>query len=158
MTAKRIRHAQFQFYLEQSYTDPQSGEDKVRLIPRIVRRGTVVDIPREEDVKRGESMGAFDEEQPPSDEELASRSSWSESEPDGDDEGPADLSDEDFRSHDKLVTWIRDERPKAAEVVAAAGDDPDKAEALMEAENEASGGDPRKTVVERLQKIIDQEE
>lgn len=52
------------------------------------------------------------------------------------------------------IVWLRKETPTVAETVAAAGDDPAKAAALLEAENAVSGGDPRAGVVKGLSAII----
>jgi hypothetical protein len=54
-----------------------------------------------------------------------------------------------------LAEWIRSEKPNADDTVALAEDDPRKAEKVLEAETVATGGQPRQTVAQRLQKIID---
>jgi hypothetical protein len=53
-----------------------------------------------------------------------------------------------------------EQEPEAtvATVVAAAGDDPDKAEALLAAEEEATGGQPRKGVESGLEVLMEEEE
>jgi hypothetical protein len=56
-------------------------------------------------------------------------------------------------SHDELVAWIRDDQPPAKEVVSAAKGNPDNAKKLMAAEEEASGSQPRKSVMDPLRKI-----
>lgn len=55
-----------------------------------------------------------------------------------------------------LSQFIADERLNAQETVALAEGDPERARAVLEAEKAATGQDPRKSVVEPLQKIIDQ--
>lgn len=55
-----------------------------------------------------------------------------------------------------LSQFIADERLNAQETVALAEGDPERAKAVLEAEKAATGQDPRKSVAEPLQKIIDQ--
>lgn len=59
---------------------------------------------------------------------------------------------------DEVQEWLRSERPTAPQVVSAAGDDPEAAETLLEAERLVRGGDPRATVEKPLQSIIDREQ
>lgn len=61
------------------------------------------------------------------------------------------------KSLDDVQSWLRSETPTAPQVVQAANGDAGAAETLLEAEQLVSGGDPRKTVAEPLQKIIDGE-
>jgi hypothetical protein len=58
-------------------------------------------------------------------------------------------------SLDDAQAWLRSARPTAPQVVAAANDDPEAAETLLEAERLVRSGDPRKTVEEGLQAVID---
>jgi hypothetical protein len=113
------------------------------------------DIP-EDELARGEELGAFFTE-----DELrvlrggapaASNGSNGEESTEGTDEVPEELN---FDDHDSLVLWIKTQKPTVDAVVAAAGDDPDNAEALLDAENEATGGQPRSSLVTRLKKIIE---
>jgi hypothetical protein len=53
-----------------------------------------------------------------------------------------------------LTEWIRDDQPTVTEVVELADGDPAMAQKLLDAENAATGGDPRKGVVDGLNKII----
>ena len=55
----------------------------------------------------------------------------------------------------EVAAWISESRPDVPTTIAAAGDDPAKAGKLLDAENEATGGDPRKGVEDGLTKIID---
>lgn len=55
-----------------------------------------------------------------------------------------------------LAEFIANEKLNAGDTVALAEGDPDRAALVLEAERNATGGDPRKTVEEPLQKIIDQ--
>lgn len=146
-TRRKVKHAQFSYYVPTQSTDMKTGKTRERLSRRIARSGDWVEIPRQEDVDAGEMAGAFF-----TDEELNPTIADEESDDNGgitDD----DIDDATAPSHDELVTWIRDERPNSATVVERAGDDPEMAQALIDAENEASGGDPRKSVVEPLERI-----
>lgn len=148
-TRKKIKHAQFSYYVPTTSTDMKTGKTRERLSRRIARTGEWVQIPRDEDVEVGEESGAFY-----TDEEL--NPVVPDADETGDDSGGVsddDIADASAPSHDELVAWIRNERPNSAEVVERAGDDPAMAEALIAAENEASGGDPRKSVVEPLERI-----
>lgn len=145
---KVIKHSMF------SYSIPKLDEDGEPIIrttkhgaerPAVRRahasRFDEVDIPLDEDVERGEAMGAFF-----TDEEVAAMKG----------ESPAAGADGlNFDDQDALVRWIKEEKPNASAVVSAADDDPDKAMALLDAEEEATGGQPRKTVADGLQKVID---
>jgi hypothetical protein len=55
-----------------------------------------------------------------------------------------------------VAEFITAEKPNAQDTVALAGDDPGRARVVYDAENAAHGGDGRVTVLEPLQKIIDQ--
>jgi hypothetical protein len=74
--------------------------------------------------------------------------------------GDAPVSPEGYsaqgRSASEVASWIESEKPNAADTVAAAGDDPDTAAVVLEAESTATKGDPRASVEKPLQKIIDQ--
>ncbi len=144
MSEVQIKHAQFVYYTEGTATNPKTGEQIPRLVPMIAKRDEIVDIPRSEDIERGELHGAFY-----TDEDYASEDDAVEDDGDGDEGGAPEGND-----HEELVTWIRDSKPTAVQVVQAADGDPERAQALLDAENEASGGDPRKSVVEPLNKII----
>jgi hypothetical protein len=69
--------------------------------------------------------------------------------------GPVDASNLAAATDQQLAAWISDESPKVDEVVASAGDDPELAGRLLEAERAATKGDARKGVEEGLQAIID---
>jgi hypothetical protein len=142
MTRRKIKHAQFDYYVPSVRANVKTGKEQERLARRIALGGTWVDIPRDEDVARGEKVGAFftPEELDPS---VAT--------------GDEELSDDDIESEedidkDELVRWIREDKPTAPQVVARA-ESPAMAQALIEAEEEASGGDPRSSVITPLEKI-----
>jgi hypothetical protein len=90
-------------------------------------------------VERGQRAGAFLEE--------------------GAESGPEEVEETnagpDFSSHDMLVEWFEETKPSAREVVNAAEGDGDKADMLLSAEETATGGHPRKTVLTALNRIID---
>lgn len=149
MTPVKIQHAQFLYYIEVPYTAPD-GEESTRLSRRIALHGEVVDIPRDEDITRGEENGAFadeDVELPPEDDAAEDADAANAAAA----AGTPDIN----ASHDELVNWIQSAKPTEAEMVAAAQNDPVMAQALMDAEEEASGNQPRKGVMEKLQKIAD---
>jgi hypothetical protein len=110
------------------------------------------DVP-EEEYQRGEALGAFF-----TDDEVAAIRSGGSSSGEGETEGGASSAPEglNFDSQDELVAWIQNSTPTVAAVIAAADNDPDKAEALLAAEEEATGGQPRKGVVDGLNKILQQ--
>lgn len=166
MTEKVIKHKEFTFSVpvlddegNPVVKTTKHGQEREKVRRVHARRHQKVDIPLDEDVERGEALGAFFTE-----EELGTiRGGTPEGEaaaaerddvPPGD-QPPAEAAPEDlnFDDHDMLVRWIRDSKPSAAKVVAAAGDDPDKAIALLDAEEEASGGQSRKSVTGPLNKI-----
>jgi hypothetical protein len=64
------------------------------------------------------------------------------------------LLDVNTASVDQLTEWIRAERPTVNDVVQASGGDPDVAQKLLEAESQATDGEPRKGVLEGLSAVI----
>lgn len=67
---------------------------------------------------------------------------------DGDEVPFSDLSDAD------LIDWITEEGPTVNEVLDASDGDPDLARRLLDAEEAATEGEPRKGVVEGLSAVI----
>lgn len=57
-------------------------------------------------------------------------------------------------SVDDLARWIESEKPNIQEVVDASGGEPDLAQKLLEAESQATDGDPRKGVMDGLATVI----
>lgn len=53
-----------------------------------------------------------------------------------------------------LADWIREDKPKVQEVIDASGGNSEVAARLIEAENVATGGEPRRTVVDGLTEVI----
>jgi hypothetical protein len=142
MARKTIRAAQFMYYVPTGRIvfNSKTKQEQEQMGIRHAFRGDTVDIPRPEDVERGEAGGAFMEDEaaaaPPEPKER----------------------ELDFSSHESLVWWIKEEKPTISEVVDAADNDPEKAEALLAAENEATGGQSRKGVISGLRSITQADE
>jgi hypothetical protein len=144
--------------------------DRTYWVERTAKQGDTVDIPREEDIARGEEVHAFltDEDieaaeaaaEAEADEMEAIRQSQLEAQtpPGTDAEGEEveEVSSVSEMSDEELVAWIKEDKPTAHEVVDAAEGDPDLARRLLDAEDEASGGDSRKSVISGLTAIIQQ--
>jgi hypothetical protein len=150
VTEVQIRHAQFHYYVETEGVNRETGEKVPRLARRIATRDQVVDIPRQEDIDRGEAYHAFYTEDDYAEQEREAAEAAGDDIADATTDGPAS------HEYDDLVAWIRDAKPNAARVVEEAGTDGELAQLLIDAENEASGGDPRKSVTEPLTKIASQ--
>jgi len=65
-----------------------------------------------------------------------------------------ELLDVNTATVDQLAEWIKTERPTVNDVVQASGGDPDVAQKLLEAESQATDGEPRKGVLEGLSAVI----
>lgn len=65
-----------------------------------------------------------------------------------------ELLDTETASVEDLADWIRSERPTINDVVQASGGDPAVAQKLLEAESQATDGQPRKGVLEGLSSVI----
>jgi len=155
-----IRHGLFRYHHPE--TQIVGGEEKKVLVERMAFHNEIVDIPREADIERGESMGAFwSVEQarehyamigvpapglgaPAPVEEVVV-------------EQEVDLAD---LPDDELVDWIMSTgrfdgqpTPTVAQVVEASDGDPAMATRLEEAEKRASGDAPRAGVIQGLEKV-----
>lgn len=71
------------------------------------------------------------------------------------DAGPLDPANLAAATDQQLAAWIRDESPTIDAVADAVGDDPALAARVLEAENTATGGDPRAGLVTKLEKVRD---
>lgn len=71
---------------------------------------------------------------------------------------PADAPDARDASATELAEFIDSADLNAAQTVALAQDDPDLAPKVIEAEQVSAGGDGRKTVVSRLERLRDRED
>lgn len=58
-------------------------------------------------------------------------------------------------SVESLSLWISEDKPTVDQVVEEANEDPAAARKLLDAENHATGGAPRSTLVEQLNEIIE---
>jgi len=150
----KIKHAMFSWREpvldadgEQVVVSTKRGQERPKFSIRHATRGQTVTVP-EDAYDWGLERGAFlsEEEDAVREAKLAESDSPASA-------GAGTEPDLNFDDQDQLVNWIRDAKPNAATVVGAAGNDPDKAAALMDAEREATGGQPRKTVMDGLQKI-----
>lgn len=65
-----------------------------------------------------------------------------------------ELLDVNTATVEQLADWIKTERPNVNDVVQASGGDPDVAQKLLEAESQATDGEPRKGVLEGLSAVI----
>lgn len=147
-----IRHGVFWYHV----MEPQviNGEEKDVLTQRMAFRGETVNLTRAVDIERGERHGAF-----MSEEEIKQLPKAAElpPPPDGEAAGAPNLNE---LGDDEIVDWLMStgefdgqKKPTADEVVAAVGDNPELADRVLEAEETASGGEPRKGITERLEKV-----
>lgn len=102
------------------------------------RKGDPIEVD-DEDLARGEEHGAFEStetraEAAPAATPLA-----------------ADMSD------DELVAFISEEKPSVPDTVALANEDPEQARRVLAAEEIAKDGDPRQTLVTKLEALLEQE-
>lgn len=138
MAERVIKHKAFRYYVETpSLTDP----DGTVLRQRVARRGEKVDL-REVDAHRGDQLDAFYTEA-----ELKAQG--------GEEVAEADASG---KSVNDLIDWLEEEKPTAPQTINAANGDPEVASRLLEAEESVTGRQPRSTVTDALEKIIDDAE
>jgi hypothetical protein len=163
MAERTIRHLGFWYMVE---LEDRFHPGKKVWIERSARQGETVDIPREEDIARGEELHAFVTEEDEAAAKAAAEAEAEEAEemrqsqleaqspvttPDTEEvDSVSEMSD------DELVAWIKEDKPTAHEVVDAAEGDPDLARRLLDAEDRATGGDSRKSVISGLTAIIQQ--
>lgn len=114
-------------------------EGETRIVHAYGRRGEEIEV-NDQDLARGRRLDAF-------------------ADPDAEDDEAPDAIEADVvdMSDDELDEWFQSQSPTVSDVVEAAGDDPENAQRLLAAENRNTGNDPRSTLVEGLQKIIDGE-
>jgi hypothetical protein len=132
MAERTIGHALFFYYVEGK--DPATGRSL--LIEQTAYRGQTVEVPRKEDLDRGERVGAFRDPDaaPVSEPAVPARAA-------------VDMSD------DELLAAIAD--ANADETVAMAQGDPEQARRVLAAEQ--TQDKPRKGVVEKLSAVAEQE-
>lgn len=130
---RRIKDAMFTYHeVIPNPVDP-NGEDA--LIERIGYHGQEVNL-LPHDVARGEKHDAF----------------FTDDEPQS---GPGAQYPSQF-THDDLVRWLRDVQPNVQQVTGLVNEDPDPvtaAEKMIAAEEEATGGDPRTSLIVGLESI-----
>lgn len=97
-----------------------------------VNRGETADFP-DEAITEGEAMGAFVTEE---------------------DEKESAALDFSVAGADELAEWIEKEHPTVQEVLDATNGSPEVAQRMLEAENIATGNDPRSTLVEGLAEVV----
>jgi hypothetical protein len=131
MPEVKIKIRAFPYY--ETVKDPVTEQDQ--RVERIARRGDVVDL-SEADHERAVRFDAIETEV---DAEIAEAT---------------DASSVETATVPQLSEWIQESKPTVEETVDAAGDDPDVAAKLLDAENHATGGNPRKGVVDGLNEII----
>lgn len=142
----RIKIRAFPYYVDEP--DPITGEDVKK--ERLARRNDVVDL-SDADLARAKRFDAIhvDEDGEPTVDLVSSEET-----------PPAETVDLDnvdvqTASPEVLAEWIKTKKPTVDEVVDEANEDPAVASRLLQAENLATGQQPRSTLAERLQEIID---
>lgn len=154
--------------------DPYSVEGKTRIAEQLARRGDVVEL-RDIDIARGEADGAFADSLeedvfapfrgpegnvepltlPSADAQAENRAAkLAERAAGSDDGGGTEEVNTSELSHKELVEWIQEDTPTVPQTVNAAGGDPEQAKRILKAEKEATGGQPRKSLVEGLNAIV----
>lgn len=127
-TEVKIKIRAFPYYVDAE--DPVSG--RKRKVEKIAMRGDEVEL-SDEDLARAKRFDALDTG-------------------DSGESGAEPSATSDVQS---LARWIQEDKPTVDETVDKAEGDPAKATTLLEAESVATGGDPRKGVVEGLEDIIE---
>lgn len=118
------------FITHEEVESPLTG--KTRLKEIIHRRGDVIEV-TEADHTRGQALGAFYK----------------------DVETDAEDNPVNEKSVEELQLWLEEEKPSAATVIDAVGDNPELARRVLEAEENATGGDPRQNLVKGLSAVIE---
>lgn len=132
-TEVTIKIRAFPYYVEQE--DPVTG-NTVR-VERVAYRGDTVEL-SDTDLARAKQYDAIG---------------------DPDSSGGDTASDDDsgfdpaLASVEELAEWIEEDKPTVNDVIEAAGGDPQVASRLLDAENLATGNQPRAGVVEGLSKV-----
>ena len=125
-----IAHKAFPYYVD--VEDDLTG-DTVRA-EKLARRGDTVEV-SEADFRRGTKFGAFVN-------------------PDAEpEESPTEI-DVATAPVAEIAEWIKVEKPTIQELVDLAAADPEVAQNLLEAESNATGGQPRAGLTEALTRVI----
>jgi hypothetical protein len=131
----KIKFKAFPYFTESVGIKPDGTQGKVA-VEKLARRDDEIEV-NDFDYEKGVRLGAFydgDEPEP----EVAERE--------------IDVASADV---DELAEWIEEDSVSVKDLVAAAGDDRQVAQKLLDAETQATGGQPRKTAVSGLEAIIE---
>jgi hypothetical protein len=153
MAERTVKHLGFWYMVE---IEDRFHPGRTYWVERTARQGETIDIPREEDVTRGDEIHAFVTEEDLKKQEAEAKAEQSPILSDGTDTGTEEVDSVSVMSDDELVTWIKEDKPTAHEVVDAAEGDPNLARRLLDAEDAATDGDSRKSVISGLTAIISQ--
>lgn len=149
---RTIKHGLFSYFVPTEIVD-SNGEEKTVLVETIAFHRQQVVIPRDADIKRGESLGCFF-----SDQEISQLNL-------GDNEGPAQSSPNTTQTNDVLFNvstasaeeiagLIRAEALDTSETVALAQGEKKNAAKVLQGEKLAQpNGQPRVTVARQLETI-----
>lgn len=133
-TKVKIKIRAFPYYTEErDLTDPRGERTVMR--ENIAVRGQEVEL-SDVDLERAERFDAIQTDEDEAVEEAT---------------GSLDVA---TATPETLAEWIEEDEPTVDETVAAANDDPNVAQRLLDAEHLATGDEPRKGVVEGLNRII----
>lgn len=152
----KIKHGSF-WYNTNTTQINASGKEEEIIVQRVAFQNEELEIPHEADYERGVQYDAFfneGERLDPLTGELLFGAPDTDIETDIEGEEPTVGS----LSHDELVDWLMatgdfdgKKKPSVPEVIEAVGDDKELAARVLEAEKEASGANPRGTLVEALE-------
>lgn len=135
-----IKHKLFRFYVE--VPDPGDPTGRTMALKQVeARYGETVEIPRDEDYQEGLASGAFTT--------AADEAAAAPGEPLPGTDDIKDMSDSE------LNEFVEARRLGAPATIALSGDDPVLAQRLIDAEQAVTGRDPRASVIEGLQRVID---
>ncbi len=156
-----------QFWYREAFKDPYSGDTLVR--EKIASRGETITITHPEDLRRGDEANSFytDEEldsgahlRPADlntevqDQDQVPETPEAGAEAPGTPTSAPNLSED---SVDDIAAWMTAERPNVSTVLELAyqySDDEDALNKLLDAEDQFTGDEARKGVVEGVQKIL----
>lgn len=128
--------------------DPANADNTIRKAS-FATHGQVIEV-SDEEFKRGEELDALAR---PDDTVLVGKTYRLKQ--DGSDDSDTTVTDVMDASDDELIIWLQEENPTIPEVVDAVGDDPENAQRALDAEESATGGEPRQGLVDKLEAIID---
>lgn len=147
------------FYYHELVPRIINGEEKEILVERLAFHGETLTLDRDADIQRGDEVGAFYSDEELKALETAAAPPTASDNPEGEVRDPKELDEEE------LVDWLMatgefdgQKKPTAAEVVAAIGDDAEFGDRVLDAEETASGGSPRKAVAEHVESLQDNED